>query len=50
MEDGRIRDATYSKGLKNFIQDRDLFIDRAHLWHYVGLSSAERMAGEAPAA
>lgn len=35
-------DDTYRKGFSKFHQDRDLFLERAHLWGYVGLSSQER--------
>jgi hypothetical protein len=35
-------DDTYKKGMRNFQQDRRLFLSRAHLWNYVGLSSQEQ--------
>lgn len=38
-------DATYEKALKRFQQDRRLFLERAHLWNYHGLSPHERGVG-----
>ena len=35
-------DPTYRKALKNFRADQRLFLSRAHLWGYVGLSAPER--------
>ena len=35
-------DATYRKALKNFRQDQRLFLSRAHLWGFTGLSDPER--------
>ena len=35
-------DATYRKALRHFRQDQQLFLSRAHLWGYVGLSDPER--------
>jgi hypothetical protein len=35
-------DPTYRKALKNFRADQKLFLSRAHLWDYVGLSDPER--------
>ena len=37
-------DATYRKALRNFQQDREIFLTRAHLWDYAGLRGSERMA------
>ena len=34
-------DATYEKGLSNFKQDQELFLSRAKLWGYEGLSPSE---------
>src|SRR5262245_55792386 len=36
------RDRTYQKGLRHFRQDRELFLKRAHLWEWEGLTSPER--------
>lgn len=36
------QDDTYRKALKNFRADQALFLSRAHLWDYVGLSGPER--------
>lgn len=35
-------DKTYRKALKKFREDQRLFLTRAHLWGYVGLSDHER--------
>lgn len=35
-------DGTYTKALSHFREDLKLFISRAHLWNYVGLSAHER--------
>lgn len=35
-------DPTYRKSLKNFRADQKLFLSRAHLWGFTGLSDAER--------
>jgi hypothetical protein len=35
-------DPTYTKALRKFQQDRRLFLSRAHLWDYHGLSAHER--------
>jgi hypothetical protein len=35
-------DPTYRKALKNFRADQKLFLSRAHLWGYEGLSGPER--------
>ena len=35
-------DDTYRKGAARFRQDHQLFLSRAHLWDYVGLSGNER--------
>jgi hypothetical protein len=35
-------DSTYRKALKNFRADQKLFLSRAHLWGYEGLSGPER--------
>ena len=35
-------DPTYKKALRHFQQDRRLFLSRAHLWDYHGLSAPER--------
>ena len=36
------QDPTYRKALKNFRADQRLFLSRAHLWGYQGLSAPER--------
>jgi hypothetical protein len=36
------QDPTYRKALKNFRADQKLFLSRAHLWGYQGLSAPER--------
>lgn len=38
------QDSTYRKALARFQQDHRLFLSRAHLWNYVGLSGNERKA------
>ena len=35
-------DSTYRKALRNFREDQKLFLSRAHLWNWVGLSAHER--------
>lgn len=35
-------DSTYQKGIRHRNQDHMLFLSRAHLWDYVGLSAQER--------
>ena len=35
-------DPTYRKALRRFRQDQRLFLSRAHMWDYVGLSAPER--------
>lgn len=37
-----LNDSTYVKALKHFRDDQLLFISRAHLWNYQGLSARER--------
>lgn len=37
-----LNDATYVKALKHFREDQQLFLSRAHLWGYAGLSAHER--------
>ena len=35
-------DDTYRKSLRKFREDQQLFLERAHLWNYIGLSAHER--------
>jgi hypothetical protein len=35
-------DSTYKKGLRSYREDYHLFLERAHLWNYAGLSQFER--------
>lgn len=37
-----LNDATYIKALRRFREDQQLFLSRAHLWDFVGLSAHER--------
>ncbi len=37
-----LNDATYTKALRHFREDQQLFLTRSHLWNFVGLSAHER--------